>query len=188
MWHVLTLTVGFNMSHFDMGRHMQDISKTDAMEAIKWAIFEPTISAFCMAFVKLSLCLFVIRIGIGRAWQIVLVSLVGISFIDTIVDATVFFNRCTPLQSDWNPAVTKNCHYSLNVVNSNHYIAAGMRTFRCASLWLTSGAFAIATDTLLSLALALMLWQLRMRLATRLLLVGLFGLGLLYEVSDAPCS
>jgi hypothetical protein len=84
IWHVLILMVGFSMSHFGMGRHIQDISKTDAMEAIKWAIFEPTISAFCMAFVKVSLCLLLIRIGIGKAWQIVLVSLIGISFIDTI--------------------------------------------------------------------------------------------------------
>ena len=37
----------------------------------------------------------------------------------------------------------------------------------------------ILTDILLSLAPALMLWRLRMKLGTRLLLIGLFGLGLL---------
>jgi hypothetical protein len=130
IWHVLILMVGFNMSHFGMGRHIYDISKLEAMGAIKWAIFEPTISAFCMAFVKTSLCLLLIRIGVSRGWQIVLVSLIGISFIDTVVDATVFLNRCTPLQSNWNHAVPKNCHYSLNVVNNNHYIATGMYRFR----------------------------------------------------------
>jgi hypothetical protein len=173
------LIVGFNMAHFGMGRHMQDISKEDAMQAVKWAIFEPTISTFAMATVKMSLCLLLIRIGVSEAWKIVLVSLIGISFIDTVVDATVFFNRCTPLQSNWNHAVPKNCHYSLNVVNNNHYIATGTCMSEVGRLLLTYGALAIVTDILLCLAPALMLWRLRMRLGTRLLLIGLFGLGLL---------
>jgi hypothetical protein len=128
IWHALILMVGFNMAHFGMGKHIEDISKGDAMEAVKWAIFEPTISAFAMAFVKMSLCLLLIRIGVGRAWQIVLVTVVGISFIDTVVDATVFLNRCVPLQSNWNHAIPKICHYSLDVVNDNHYIATGKYT------------------------------------------------------------
>jgi hypothetical protein len=179
--------VGFNMAHFGMGRHIQDISQEDAINAVKWAIFEPTVSAFTMAFVKISLCLLLIRIGVSKAWQIVLVSLIGISFIDTVVDATVFFNRCTPIQSNWNPAVPKDCHYSLNVVNDNHYIATGMSTLRRSTTLLTCGAFAILTDIFLSLAPALMLWQLRMKLGTRLLLIGLFGLGLLYVILFLGC-
>jgi hypothetical protein len=170
--------VGFNMSHFGMGRHIGDLSKAESIEAVKWAMFEPTNSTFCMIFVKMSLVLLLIRLGISRVWQVVLVGLVGISFIDTIIDATVFFNRCTPLQGSWNHAIHRKCHYSLRVVNDNHYIATGMR-LETGRGWLTCQGFAIATDILLSLAPALMLWQLRMRLSTRLLLIGLFCLGLL---------
>jgi hypothetical protein len=67
VWHFLILMVGFNMSHFGMERHIQDISKKEAMVAVKWAIFELTISAFCMAYVKMSLCLLLIRIGVSKA-------------------------------------------------------------------------------------------------------------------------
>lgn len=143
----MVLIAGFNMAHYGMGKHIQEISPDDAIEAVKWAMFEPPISMFCMAFVKLSICLLLVRLGISRFWQIVLGTLIGMTFLDTIVNNTIMLSRCSPIESTWNPKIHKVCHYSIEVVNENGYIATGMIT--CAmelKLANSHGAFAILTD------------------------------------------
>jgi hypothetical protein len=75
-----------------------------------------------MAFVKLSICLLLARIGIRNAWKWVLFSLIGTYTIDIIIDTIVFLRRCTPLPSMWDLSIPNVYHYSIAAVNISHYV------------------------------------------------------------------
>jgi hypothetical protein len=109
-----------------MGRHFLDIPKVSAVAAIKWQILGIPIANFCMACVKLSLCLLLVRLGMGKAWKWVLCSLIGLFTLDTIIDTIVFLRRCTPLPSMWDLSIPNVCHYSIDAVNISHYVQIGV--------------------------------------------------------------
>lgn len=102
------------------------LTPDNATEAIKWQILGIPIAGFAMVFVKLSLVLLLIRLGINNAWKWLLISLVGLYCLDTIVDTIVFLHRCSPIESLWNMHIPSVCHYSIPAVNISHYIQAGM--------------------------------------------------------------
>lgn len=155
---------GYLQSHYGMGHHFADMPKASAVQAIKWQILGIPIANFCMASVKLSLILLLVRIGVSKTWKWILCSLIGTLTLDTAIDTVVFLRRCTPLPSMWDLSIPNVCHYSIAAVNVSHYVQIGL---------------GICTDILLSLVPALMLAKLKMKLATKLLLAGLFGLGLM---------
>jgi hypothetical protein len=131
VWNIILLAAGFLQSHYGMGRHIMSLTPDNATEAIKWQILGIPIAGFSMVFVKLSLCLLLIRLGISNVWKWILISLVGLYCLDTIIDTIVFLHRCSPIESMWNMHIASVCHYSIPAVNISHYIQAG--TSRCLS-------------------------------------------------------
>jgi hypothetical protein len=124
-WNTLLLISGYLQSHYGMGHHFLDLPKESAVQAIKWQILGIPIANFCMACVKLSLCLLLVRIGLEKTWKWILCSLIGTLVVDTVVDTVVFLRRCTPLPSMWDLSIPNVCHYSIAAVNISHYVQIG---------------------------------------------------------------
>ena len=124
-WNTLLLVSGYLQSYDGMGNHFVDIPKAAAVEAIKWQILGIPIANFCMACVKLSLCLLLVRIGVNKTWKWILCSMIGTVAVDTVIDTVVFLRRGTPLPSMWDLSIPNVCHYPIAAVNISHYVQIG---------------------------------------------------------------
>src|SRR5258708_3131948 len=87
---------------YGVGKHVQTLSPTSAFKAVRLQLVQVCLSLWIMVFVKISLCLLLIRIGVGKIWKWILAVCIGVFVIITVINSAFVIGRCTPIQSLWD--------------------------------------------------------------------------------------
>lgn len=114
-----------------------------------------------MVLAKFSYLAFYLRIFVSREFRILTWVCMGCAGAYWTGSMLQIFLICTPFERNWNPTLPGHCA-SQNVAFS------------------TIGAFNLLTDVMIMALPIRFVWKLQMSLATKLAVVGIFGLGILY--------
>ena len=151
---------------YGMGRHIYYVPHADLPKVFMWLwAGEPT-NLFAVFLVRLSICLFFIRLVPPQkkiyAWTIwVLIALLTASAVFTSV---YYFFECRPIEKVWRPKEVKGKCFSEGVQE--------------AATWLYQ-ATSIIGDLVLLLIPVTLFWRLNVRLRTKIGLIVICSLGIL---------
>ena len=97
--------------HAGYGRHVYYLSKHQIIETVKWTTLSEVQSAIGVFFVKLSVCLFILRMiaGTHKLMKRALLSIITILTLLMLGNVLVICFQCIPLEAVWNPAIPARC-------------------------------------------------------------------------------
>lgn len=104
--------VGVAANHFGSGRHIFFLELPNAINALLYIFISEFLSLVAICFVKISVALFLLRIGNLRRWlRLSLVANIILLASSTFAFVIILFVQCKPLAGNWNPVVkaTANC-------------------------------------------------------------------------------
>ena len=109
-----------------LGQSVEEFSPLQLLQSSKWtviAVFETTV-ATCL--IKLSICLFILRVlgPTNRHWRRLICGLLSFLVIITLAFLTVLLLQCRPLNAAWDYQVEGRC-YSQHVQLSVKYALGG---------------------------------------------------------------
>ena len=116
------------MFHAGVGRHIFCLTPENISELLKWSVWARIVEVIALAFVKISVCLLVLRLidqtskGIARFLKLLMISIV----ICHIVPLLLYALQCRPLQAVWNPQVQGEC-YSGGLTYTASYVVIGKK-------------------------------------------------------------
>lgn len=103
--------VGMNVPEVleGVGRHVYYIGPVDAAQAIKWSTMAQAQNVLSTGLVKISICIFLLRILTSKAMARFLYAVIGLLVAITAVCFSAVVVQCRPLQKLWNPQVHGKC-------------------------------------------------------------------------------
>jgi hypothetical protein len=114
---------------YGVGKHIQTLTPANASKAVKLQLIQVCLSLWIMIFVKISLCLLLMRIGVGKIWKWILAVCIGVFVAITIINMAFVLGRCTPVQSLWDPTVNGTCILTPSELSDNNNAQIGMDLF-----------------------------------------------------------
>ncbi len=113
MW--ITLQV-----HDGYGRHVYYLSDHQILESTKWTTISQVQNAIGIYFVKVSVCLFILRMiaGTHEAMRRVLLGTIVLLTLLMLGIVFVICFQCIPLEAIWNPAISGRCIAASDVIKS----------------------------------------------------------------------
>ena len=124
--------IAFAIRH-GLGRHAYYLSFTpellaDFNQAWKWHLLAAWEGAFAFIFVRISICLFLLRIfGPVRQWRRFLYCALAFITVTNIPFAIIVITDCRPVRSSWDPSIPGKC-VSREVVEFAAYGSGGKLT------------------------------------------------------------
>ena len=121
------------MAQSGMGRHIVCLTEEQIYDTLKWSTIAQILEMIALGFIKVSICLYMIRM-IHHTMQRVRQCLwVLIGFIIACHTAVffLFVLQCIPLTAVWDPSIAGKC-YGLGLTYSVAYAAISM-SFRAIS-------------------------------------------------------
>jgi len=88
--------------HYGAGRHTWDISSQDFMVAMKFNFITQIASIYSLLFLKVSICLFIVRLGPRPIYKILCQGTAIILTVYTIACGFTIIFQCTPIEKIWN--------------------------------------------------------------------------------------
>lgn len=90
-------------NQYGYGRHIYYVSIADAQVALKLLFINEIVSLFAICFVKISVALFLLRIGNLRRWlKISLIANTLVLVASTVAFAIILLVQCRPIYANWN--------------------------------------------------------------------------------------
>ncbi|MCJ1311882.1 hypothetical protein MMC25_005555 [Agyrium rufum] len=148
-----------------IGRHVLCISPQRTADVVKWSTIAQIVEVICIAFVKISVCLFILRVIEGTSRRITQLLWMLIIFIILchLAPLLLYVLQCRPLNKVWEPMVPGNC-YSSRLTYTAAYVAIGLDAF---------------TDLACATIPIFVIQKLQMDLRTKIAVCILMGLGVL---------
>ncbi|KAI1379008.1 hypothetical protein F4677DRAFT_465274 [Hypoxylon crocopeplum] len=134
--------------------------------ALKWYFFFQATYLLCFPFIKISVCVALLRITNAKRYVIPLWSIIVVSVFMSLLGFVAVMVQCKPIGANWNPSVG-HCSGSIH----------GTRVA------FTVSATAIFSDWLCAIIPGFILWNLNMRLKVKVSLVFILALGVLASIS-----
>ena len=109
-----------------VGRHIFCVTPKNISETLKWSTWAQIVEVIALAFVKISVCLFILRVidktskRIGQFLKLLIIAVV----ICHIVPLLLYVLQCRPLQAVWNRQIQGKC-YSPRLTYRAAYVAIG---------------------------------------------------------------
>ncbi|OQE01171.1 hypothetical protein PENVUL_c044G04087 [Penicillium vulpinum] len=153
------LAMQFHYARVGMRHHIKAIPQENAVIIAKMLMVYQIVYYNAMVFAKFSYLAFYLRIFVSREFRILTWICMGCAGAYWTGSMLQIFLICTPFEKNWNPTMPGHCA-SQNVAFS------------------TIGAFNLITDMMIMALPIRFVWKLQMSLATKLALVGIFGLGI----------
>ncbi|MCJ1475444.1 hypothetical protein MMC13_004106 [Lambiella insularis] len=147
------------------GRHIICLTPQQASDVVKWSTLAQIVEVIGIAFVKISVCFFILRV-LDRASQRLtqfLKTLILFIVACHVAPLLLFVLQCRPLQAVWNPTVKGQC-YSEHLTYTAAYVAIG-KSFVALTFCAVIPIFVI--------------FRLQMSLRTKVAISALMGLGVL---------
>lgn len=155
------LAMHFHYARVGMRHHIKTIPPENAVLIAKMLMVYQIVYYNAMVLAKFSYLAFYLRIFVSREFRILTWVCMGCAGAYWTGSMLQIFLICTPFERNWNPTLPGHCA-SQNVAFS------------------TIGAFNLLTDVMIMALPIRFVWKLQMSLATKLAVVGIFGLGILY--------
>ncbi|KAJ5822999.1 hypothetical protein N7447_005339 [Penicillium robsamsonii] len=163
------LAMQFHYARVGMRHHITDIPPENAVLIAKMLMVYQIVYYNAMVMAKFSYLAFYLRIFVSWEFRILTRICMGCAGAYWTGSMLQIFLICTPFEKNWNPTLPGHCA-SQNVAFS------------------TIGAFNLFTDVMIMALPIRFVWKLQMSLATKLALIGIFGLGILYVFSFSVFS
>ncbi|MCJ1379782.1 hypothetical protein MMC17_002885 [Xylographa soralifera] len=158
------------MAFSGMGRHIVCLTVEQIYDTLKWSTIAQILEMIALGFVKVSICLYMIRMihhTMKRVRQCLWV-LIGFIIACHIAVFIMFVLQCIPLTAVWDPSVSGTC-YGLGVTYNVAYAATGLDAL---------------TDLASAIIPIFVIQRLSINLHTKIAIGMLMGLG----VVAAACS
>ena len=103
------------MVHDGIGRHeiylMSTLEGRARMsQAIKWHFLSQPLVIASMMFIRLSICIFLLRIfGTTKGWRSTLYAILIITIATNVSSTAVTVAQCSPVRKMWNPTLPGKC-------------------------------------------------------------------------------
>ncbi|KAJ5375244.1 hypothetical protein N7517_007250 [Penicillium concentricum] len=152
------LAMQFHYARVGMRHHITVIPTENAVLIAKMLMVYQIVYYNAMVLAKFSYLAFYLRIFVSREFRILTWICMGCAGAYWTGSMLQIFLICTPFEKNWNPTLPGHCA-SQNVAFS------------------TIGAFNLLTDVMIMALPIRFVWKLQMSLATKLALIGIFGLG-----------
>lgn len=110
--------------HTGLGKHVECLGPDRAYATVQWSIASQAHHTVCLGFVKVSLCLCILRIIDKVERRIATFLWVNIALVCTIhvAQLAMLLAGCRPLNALWSPRVRGSC-YSPNTIYTTTYVA-----------------------------------------------------------------
>lgn len=154
------LAMQFHYARVGMRHHITAIPPENAVLIAKMLMVYQIVYYNAMVLAKFSYLTFYLRIFVSKEFRILTWICMGCAGAYWTGSMLQIFLICTPFEKNWNPTLPGHCA-SQNVAFS------------------TIGAFNLLTDVMIMALPIRFVWKLQMSLATKLAVVGIFGLGIL---------
>ena len=92
--------------HYGFGRHKTNLSREDYVEFTKYSYAEWIQTFATLMFTKVSICLFLLRIVISKAFVRFLQALIAALVLSNIVITVLWIVQCRPLSMAWTAPET----------------------------------------------------------------------------------
>lgn len=114
------------MVHYGYGKHIYTIDPPNLPTILKLLYIAQILGILGLFFVKLSVALFLLRIGGLQRWMrwglIVTTAILACSTTSIIV---IYFVQCRPISGNWNPLIQKTACISPDALVSSGYASTG---------------------------------------------------------------
>jgi magnesium-transporting ATPase (P-type) len=148
-----------------LGRHMDTVSHANMVQFNIWDFVQTIVAhAVAFTFVKISIAVSLLRLSQSRVFQWVIWPIIAVFLASLIVAFFAFFMRCIPLRAVFDTDIEGNCYPVEQFVQ----------------MALANTGMNIATDVLCATLPIPIIWNLQMRLRTRLYLIVIFSMGYLW--------
>lgn len=110
--------------HTGLGKHIECLGPDRAYATVQWSVASQAHHTVCLGFVKVSLCLCILRIIDRVERRIATFLWVNVAVVCTIhvAQLAMLLAGCRPLNALWSPRVRGSC-YSPNTIYTTTYIA-----------------------------------------------------------------
>ena len=164
------------------GRHIYYLDAAQLMRFKKLNFVSGLFTNFIICLVKLSVALFLLRIGGLRRWlKNLLYATTALQISSTVATIVIIFIQCRPIAGIWDPvvALTANCLPNSALTNSSYCSNGSLPNLLQLLLILTTPPIAVAIFT--DFLCAILPWQiigdLHMSRKTKISVILLLGLG-----------
>ena len=115
--------------HTGLGKHIECLDPDRAYATVQWSIASQAHHIVCLGFVKVSLCLCVLRVIDRVERRIAIFLWVNITLVGAIhvAQLAMLLVQCRPLNALWNPKVHGSC-YSPTTAYTTTYVAFSKTT------------------------------------------------------------
>ncbi|CDM36242.1 hypothetical protein DTO013E5_9935 [Penicillium roqueforti] len=152
------LAMQYHYARVGMRYHITEIPSENAVVIAKMLMVYQIVYYNAMVLAKFSYLAFYLRIFVSREFRILTWTCIGFSAAYWVGSMLQVFLICTPFARNWNPTLPGHC--------ANQNVAFS-----------TIGAFNLITDMIIVALPVRFVWNLNMSVATKMGLVGIFGLG-----------
>ena len=150
----------YHYARVGMRHHITTIPPENAVLIAKMLMVYQIVYYNAMVLAKFSYLAFYLRIFVSKEFRLLTWICMGCAGAYWTGSMLQIFLICAPFEKNWNPTLPGHCA-SQNVAFS------------------TIGAFNLLTDVMIMALPIRFVWKLQMSMATKLALVGIFGLGIL---------
>ena len=162
-----------------MGRHIACLTLEQNYNTLKWSTIAQILEMIALGFVKVSICLYMIRMihhTMQRVRQCLWV-LIGFIIACHVAVFFMFVLQCIPLAAVWDASIAGKC-YGLGVTYSVAYAASGMLS-RSNVKFCTDGTLGLdaLTDLISAIVPIFIIHHLQINLRTKIAIGILMGLG-----------
>ncbi|KAI9760023.1 MAG: hypothetical protein M1840_002751 [Geoglossum simile] len=147
--------------YYGCGRHVIYLKPAAIMTGLKLNFLSQPFLQWALGFVKISLCLSLLRFTVSEAWRRFFVALIIFIAAYSILGFFVIVLQCIPTRVLWTPGVKAKC-MAPKTQWALIYFVVGVN---------------IVTDLILAAAPAPILWGLQIRRRTKVALIAIMGLG-----------
>jgi hypothetical protein len=163
---IFTLYAGFLFAgvQYGMGKHNKSLPQDQEIQALKYQALATAIYIANMAFIKLSIAVFLLRIAVGRSYRVILNASMAIVAVWT---AGVFFFdvfECKPVEFQWDYTIPNG-----SCIPGDSLVSAGY----------AFSVLSVLSDWLYALLPVPMLWNVKMNTQTKIIVLIVLSLGVL---------
>lgn len=114
------------MAHYGYGKHTFTLDLPNLYVILKLLYIAEILSIVGLFFVKLSVALFLLRIGGLQRWMrwglIITTAILACSTTSIVV---IFFVQCRPISGNWNPLISQTACISPDALVASGYASSG---------------------------------------------------------------
>ncbi|RDW59065.1 hypothetical protein BP5796_11989 [Coleophoma crateriformis] len=174
-WFILVATSGFTVMtsfifvgvQYGLGMHNQALPLKKEILALKYQALATIVYIADMAFLKVSIAIFLLRIAVSSRYIWIL--RVSIGIVVTWTTAIFLYNvfQCTPVQGQWDITIGAKC------VSGSSYVSAAY----------AFSILAVLSDWLYALIPIPMIWKVKMNTQTKFSVMVILALGIFASVA-----